>query len=493
MDNKEVCNNDTSSNTENLTNNTKKEANMPDNKNKLFILDTNVLIVDPSCIYKFEGHDIGIPMMVLEELDHIKSGDRSISRDARVAVRNIAGLVAEGDFKKGVPTTGGGTLKVLLDAVDNDLDNSVNDNVIINTALYSQHYHIKEYKEIVLVTNDINMRVKANAAGVIHVQDYKSDKVVEDSDYLTKGWFRLQEGWLANIPIEEIESKSCGGVVIPIKYFPEGITIYDAINTWLFEEDTDFVAMVYEVYEHQEDLSQSKLGILVKSKKTMMKRSCVGIKPRSVQQAIVFDAILAREVDVVVIAAPAGSGKTLCAVAGATEMIKGKKKGYRYNELIFTKTSDSQFAEIGFLPGSEVEKLTPWAGAVYDNMEVIWRESKREELHPLAAIESEEGFVKLKALNFMRGRSLNNRILLVDEAQNLNSCQLKTILSRAGEDCKVILMGNLAQIDNDYLTANNSGLTYICDKFSRWEHATVVQLESIERSRLAAFVEENFS
>lgn len=462
-------------------------------KNKLFILDTNVLIVDPSCIFKFDKNDVGIPMTVLEELDNIKSGERTISRDARVAVRNIAGLVEDGDFQKGVEIPDGGNLFVITDKVSNDLDESVNDNQIINHALHMQENNLATnyWSEVVLVTNDINMRVKSNAAGVENVQSYQSDQVVDDVKFLNKGWERVAEGWLESLPIEELEYKSCGGVVIPIKYFPESITLDNAINTWVFD-DEDFVAMINEVYEHETDLSLSKLGIVVKSRKGMMKRSCVGIKPRSIQQAIAIDSLLDRDLDVVILFGQAGSGKSLVTIAGAAEMCVGKKKGYRYNEVVYTKTPDSQFKEEGFLPGGIFEKLAPNAGPLFDNLEVIARESKRKELHPLAAANPEEGFIQLKSFNHMRGRSLNNRVFVIDECQNLNTSQMKTLLSRAGEDCKVILMGNLSQIDNDFLSANNSGLTYICEKFQTWERASIVHLESIERSPLAEFVEENF-
>ena len=460
---------------------------------KLFVLDTNVLIVDPSCIFKFGLHDVGIPMTVLEELDNIKSGERTISRDARVAVRNIAALVEGGDFQKGVDIPDGGKLFVLLDKVENDLDPSVNDNQIINHTLYIQKINktTQQWKEVLLITNDINMRVKSNAAGVDVVQEYKSDQVIDDTKYLTKGWVRVDVGWIDKIPEDDIDRMSCGEVIFPLHYLPEEVTVDTAVNTWIFD-DGDFVARIDAVDLNEEHPELSQVGLTIKDYKGMMGRSCVGILPRSIQQAIALDAITDRELDVVIMFGGAGSGKSLCGIAGASEMIVGKKRGYRYDELIFTKTSESQFDPIGFMPGTESDKLTPWSGAVYDNLEVIARESKRKDLHPLVSIDSDEGFVTLKSLTFMRGRSLNNRVLIVDEAQDLTPPQLKTILSRAGEHCKVILMGNLAQIDNQYISANNSGLTYICDKFSRWERAAIVYLESIERSPLAEFVENNF-
>ena len=464
-----------------------------ESKSKLFILDTNVLIVDPSSIYKFDQHDVGIPLTVLEELDNIKSGERTIARDARAAVRNIASLLDNGDFQKGVPIPEGGLILVVTDKVANELDEKVNDNLIINNALYAQETNkeTKQWDDVVLITNDINMRIKSKAAGVENVQAYKSDQVIDDTRYLTKGWVKVQEGWIDSIPEEEIDRFSCGEIIFPLHYLPEDIKAETATNTWLFD-DEDFVARIDGVDLNEEYPELSKVGLTIKDYKSMMTRSCVGVSPRSIQQAIAIDAILDRELDIVITFGPAGSGKSLVSIAGASEMVVGKSRGYRFDEIIYTKTTESQFKEIGFCPGSEHDKTAVHSGAVYDNMEVIARASKRKELHPLASIDSADGFIKLKSLTFMRGRSLNHRILLVDEAQDLTPPQLKTILSRAGEYCKVILMGNLSQIDSNDISPNNSGLTYICDKFSKWDRASIVYLESIERSPLAEFVEENF-
>lgn len=457
--------------------------------NRAYVLDTNVLIADPHAIYKFEEHDVLIPMTVLEELDNIKSSSRDISRDARVAIRTIEGLIEQGCFEKGVSIgEGQGSLKVVT-ALDNarDLDLSVNDNKIIATAMAVESS--TKYTETILVSNDINMRVKSSACGM-NSQPFKSEEVIDDVRFLTKGYTYVERDWYTTLQASpECKGKSCGSLEVPAYLMPEGTNPNTCINTWIINEEDDIVAKVIDVTE---DINSNLVYTLsFKNAGQLMSRRVAGIKGRTLPQAIALDMMMDRDLDVVIAFGDAGSGKTLLAVAAACGMIKGKKN-YPQEELIFGKSEDHQFKDIGFLPGNEHEKMAPWAGAIYDNLEVVARDSKDYEFHPDMSIEGDNAFIKLKSLNFMRGRSLNNRVVIIDEGQNLNPSQMKTLLTRAGSDCKVIILGNLAQIDNAYLSANNSGLTYITEKFSRWHRAGIVHLESIERSELAAFVTENF-
>jgi PhoH-like ATPase len=369
-----------------------------------------------------------------------------------------------------------------------------NDDVIINTALYAQST-MSDY-EITLVTNDLCMRLKAKGAGVINVQEYRSDIVIQDPDLLPKGFMPLPNGWFANLDDEQVISKSCGRTLIArdvIDNFAKNDRF--AINDWLINDNENVFAQLKDLVDVD---GEEYYDFTFKDRNSFWKRKVVGIEPKDTEQAIALDALLDPEIDIVVINGAAGSGKTLLAMAAASEMITGKR-GYRHSEVIVSRSMDSQFAEIGFLPGSETEKTKPWLAGVVDNMEVISRASNNINLHPNQSIISGDAneddataFIRVSALNFMRGRSISRKIFVIDEVQNLTSSQIKTILSRAGEDCKVVIMGSLAQIDSTIVSPRTSALTYATDKLHGVPFAKVITLSHIHRSRLAEFIEHNF-
>lgn len=483
---------------------------------KMYILDTNVLLSNHLAPLSFGEHAVVVPLTVLEELDDIKMRKGDISRDARAAIRTLEEIIGETEenVQTGIKMGASGAHDCHEDAtliisgtppVIGELGNDIADNIIINTAIqFQEKYELesslvwqgKEVKgvEVVLVSNDINLRLKAKGAGVKSTQQFKNDIVIDDIDLLPPGHYHAPKGWMESLSgVDRVAFKSCGETLLPAEALPfEYPSAKLLASSWVHNEEEGWAAEIVDISDVTDDNGTfTQVTLRFVNIEQLKKRRCSGIQPQNLQQAIAINAILDRDKSLVILFGAAGSGKTLLAMAGAVEMVKGKSS-YRMEEVIFSKTSDSQFEEMGFLPGDEHQKLAPWAGAVYDNMEVLARVSKNNELWPRASLEGDKAFIKLKALNFMRGRSINHRVLVIDEAQNLNAKQMRTILSRAGEHCKVILLGNLKQIDNDYLSENSSGLTYVCQKFAAWPQASIVHLQGVKRSALAAFVEDNF-
>lgn len=463
--------------------------------NKIFVIDTNVLLSDPQAIMKFDEHTVVIPLTVLEELDNQKSSARDIARDARAAIRQLDEVIKDLDpITDGVTLPTGGKLFV---AKNIDTENTEGtfftptcpDDHIINVALNLQY----KGGEVVLVSNDVCMRLKAKGIGVAEAQEFRSDIVVEDPELLPRGHLEVPDGWYHSLPIGRITAKSCGEVHIPEDIITELIEEGApglAINDWLINEDDKIAARLVDV-----DEDENNLIFIFENFDSMMSRKAAGIAPRNIRQAIALQALLDQDTDIVIMDAKAGSGKTLLAMAAACEMVKGKK-GYRMDKVIYTRSNDSEFSEIGFLKGGEYQKMAPWLQAAVDNLEIISRESKKKDYEPKNAIDTEENsdtaFIQFKNLGFMRGRSINHKVLIIDEFQNLTASQAKTIITRAGQYCKVIILGNLGQIDNDYVSPRSSGLTYTTEKFHGVPFAKVMRLEGVQRSRVAEFAEENF-
>ncbi|AGG58175.1 PhoH family protein [Vibrio phage henriette 12B8] len=459
---------------------------------KCFILDTNVMLNDPTAPFKFGAHHIVIPMAVLEELDNIKMRKNDLSYDARQAIRTINDIVGDKD-PVGVPFDDGAHLIIFPDMPDaaiNEMNVTMkpdsNDNKIIISALVSQAVNekTKEFDEVVLVSNDLNMRLKAKGSGLMHAQEYRNDVVVEDTTKLPTGFIKVSDEWLESIPTDKISRKSCGNTVIASDYMPEdGL----AINDWLIPEDESWAAVITDF-----DNETGEVLLNWRNPKTMMSRRIAGINPSSVYQAATYDALMSPDIDIVIIDGAAGSGKTLAALAAATECVKGKKSGNTYDNILYTRANVTDQDDVGFLPGDEMQKMSPWLGAAFDNMKVISRASKNEGYAPENSItDVEKAFIELKAMMFFRGRSISHSWLIIDEAQNITSKQVKTMVSRAGENCKVVIMGNNAQIDNKTLSPRSSGLTYAMNKFHGQDFAQVIKLQGVVRSRLAAFAESD--
>ena len=457
---------------------------------KLFVLDTNVLMHDPMCLFRFEEHDIFLPMIVLEELDGHKKGMSEVARNARQTSRTLDALAgAQGaDIAKGLSldTTGHtearGCLMFQTKPLDYTLPMSLPQGKADNQILGVVEALRKEQapREVVLVSKDINMRVKARALGLL-TDDYQNDKTLEDGDLLYPGSLALPTDFWTH-QSKTLESWQQG---IHTFYRITGPIVPSLlINQFVYFEapgEPTLYARVTEI--------RAKTAVLKTLKDfNHLKNAVWGVTARNREQNFALNLLMDPEVDFVTLAGNAGTGKTLMALAsGLTQVLDDR----RYTEIIMTRATVSVGEDIGFLPGTEEEKMGPWMGALDDNLEVLGKtESGSGEWGRAATNELIRSRIKVKSMNFMRGRTFLNKYVIIDEAQNLTPKQMKTLITRAGPGTKIICMGNLAQIDTPYLTEGSSGLTYAVDRFKGWPHGGHITLARGERSRLADFASE---
>ena len=462
----------------------------PTGPTKLFVLDTNVLMHDPMCLFRFEEHDIFLPMIVLEELDGHKKGMTEVARNARQTSRTLDALAgAQGaDIGTGLKldTTGhreaGGKLffqtQTLASTLPLSLPQGKADNQILGVvqALRDQ----MTPREVVLVSKDINMRVKARALGLA-TDDYQNDKTLDDGDLLYSGVMALPTDFWSKHG-KTVESWQSGHHTF---YRISGPVVPNLlINQFVYFEapgEPSLYARVTEI--------RGKTAVL----KTLkdyghLKNAVWGVTTRNREQSFAMNLLMDPEIDFVTLTGTAGTGKTLMALAsGLTQVLDDR----RYTEIIMTRATVSVGEDIGFLPGTEEEKMGPWMGALDDNLEVLGKtDTGAGEWGRAATNELIRSRIKIKSMNFMRGRTFLNKYVIIDEAQNLTPKQMKTLITRAGPGTKIICMGNLAQIDTPYLTEGSSGLTFAVDKFKGWPHSGHITLARGERSRLADFASE---
>ena len=461
---------------------------MPKNNlTKLFVLDTNVLLHDPSCLFRFEEHDIYLPMITLEELDNNKKGLSEVARNARQTSRYLEEIMGNKmvDLHKGCSLNSAanphvsGRLFLQTDPIEFDLPmlaGSIADNQILSIVLDLKKKNAK--REVILVSKDINIRIKGRALGIV-VQDYFNDKVMDDTELLYSGITELPEEFWENHS-KSMESWQEEGRLF---YKLTGPLCKDfLINEFVFYDfDKPFHAIVNKV-EGQTAILQ------IVQDYTLAKFNVWGINARNKEQNFALNLLLDPEVDFVTLLGQAGTGKTLLTLAAALEQVLDKKI---YSEIIMTRVTISVGEDIGFLPGTEEEKMTPWMGALEDNLDVLNKSDNTAGDWGRAATQDLiRSRIKIKSLNFMRGRTFLNKFLIIDEAQNLTSKQMKTLITRAGPGTKVVCLGNIAQIDTPYLTEGSSGLTYVVDRFKGWDHNGHVTLMRGERSRLADYAAE---
>ena len=468
---------------------------MTNEQKRLFILDTNVLMHDPMALFNFEEHDVFIPMTVLEELDAGKKGMSEVSRNVRETNRLIDQIINNANFneiKLGLPLerihpgkkighVHLGKLyfetEPLLVELPISLPSHKADNHILQTGLaLKEHY---PDRNVTLVTKDINMRIKSSAVG-LHSEDYYNDQVLEDADLLYTGWETL--------PAHFFEDNGKN-----MKSWQEGSRTFYELDvdqecTWypneclVSENDAGFKAIVRSVgngkatLEYLADYGTGSNGVW-------------GIETRNPEQNMAMNFLMDPDIDFVSLLGIAGTGKTLLALAAGLEQTLDLNL---YNEIIMTRATIPIGEDIGFLPGTEEEKMTPWMGALMDNLEVLTgaesTNSQEWEKESTQFLLSKR--IKVKSLNFMRGRTFQNKFIILDEAQNLTPKQMKTLITRAGEGTKIICIGNIGQIDSPYLSETTSGLTYVVDRFKDWEHGAHITLQQGERSRLALFASD---
>lgn len=450
-----------------------------------YVLDTNVLIHDPNAVLNFEEHQVVIPMTVLEELDKLKSGKQAIAADCRQAIRLIDQLLGDAtpkEIEAGVPIYREalnrhlGTISILMNpdraVVPPHLPDNINDNKIINALANLQSLH-KE-RQIILVSKDINMRLKARACGV-EAQDYHTDQLVDDIDLLPTGYLEYEGSFWDTIDkVETIQREGITEHVLQRTERLQQLTLNDFVL-----DQQGFVGKVVEVEPNRiilEDLRQEYL----------MNQQAWGLMPRDIYQAMALHLLLDPDIHLVNLTGAAGSGKTILALAAAIEMTVASR---RYKRIIATRSTQGLDEDIGFLPGTEAEKMEPWLGAIVDNLEALHEDD--ENTHSSVQYILQKVPLQFKSLNYIRGRSFQHSLILIDECQNLTPHQIKTIITRAGNGSKVICLGNLAQIDTPYLSAPSSGLTYLTERFRGFRHGGHVHLRGVPRSVLAEFAEAN--
>ncbi|KVD36325.1 phosphate starvation-inducible protein PhoH [Burkholderia ubonensis] len=459
---------------------------------KLFVLDTNVLMHDPSSLFRFEEHDVYLPMMTLEELDNHKKGMSEVARNARQVSRTLDALVADaGPITNGIPLARLGSREALgrlyfqttltnIPPVEG-LPQGKADNQILGVVRALQRD--RPDRQVVLVSKDINMRIKAHALG-LPAEDYFNDQVLEDKDLLYTGVRELpQDFWTRHAKGMESWQDTKTGTTY---YRVTGPLVTSMlVNEFVYLEpqngEPTFHALVREL--------NGKTALLQTLRDySHHKNNVWGITARNREQNFALNLLMNPEIDFVTLLGQAGTGKTLVALAAGLAQVLDDK---RYNEIIVTRATVPVGEDIGFLPGTEEEKMQPWMGAFDDNLEVLQKtDDAAGEWGRAATQELIRSRLKVKSMNFMRGRTFVDKYLIIDEAQNLTPKQMKTLVTRAGPGTKIVCLGNIAQIDTPYLTEGSSGLTYVVDRFKGWGHSGHVTLARGERSRLADYASD---
>ena len=459
---------------------------------RIYALDTNVLMHDPTALYKFEEHDVFLPMTVLEELDANKKGMSESSRNARQVSRfinelveaNGSGEVATGlrlQRPKGLQLRGADKIGKLLFQTritehGNRFGKIMPDNQILAAILDLREEHSD--REVVLVSKDINLRIKAHIAG-LPAEDYENDRALDDFSLLYTGAAELPADFWERHDADLRSWTERGRTFYQINCRPDEEW---HPNQFLYLPGEE--ALEFRVRE----VNEAHAVLQVVDDFTGSNHPIWGISARNREQNFALNALLDPDIDFVTLLGTAGTGKTLLTLAAGLAQTMDQS---RYREIIMTRATVSVGEDIGFLPGTEEEKMTPWMGALTDNLEVLtqsppeggnWARAATNDL--LASR------IKIRAMNFMRGRTFLNRYVIIDEAQNLSPKQMKTLLTRAGPGTKMVCLGNVEQIDTPYLTETTSGLTYAVDRFKQWPHSAHITLRRGERSRLADFASE---
>ena len=457
---------------------------------KLFVLDTNVLLHDPTSLFRFEEHDVYLPMITLEELDNHKKGMTEVARNARQVSRDLDGLATEGslDPVAGIPLSktghreAGGKLffqTQFLDAkAPSGLPQGKADNQILAVVQALREQHAP--RDVVLVSKDINMRVKARALG-LPAEDYFNDKTLDDGDLLYTGVLALPPDFWDKHG-KTMESWNQGGHTFYRIVGPLVPSLL--INQFVYLETPGAAPLYARVTE-----ITGKSAVLKTLRDfTHAKNAVWGITARNREQNFALNLLMDPEVDFLTLTGTAGTGKTLATLACGLAQVMDER---RYSEIIVTRVTVPVGEDIGFLPGTEEEKMSPWMGALDDNLEVLSKgDGGAGEWGRAATQDLVRSKIKVKSLNFMRGRTFLNKFVIIDEAQNLTPKQMKTLITRAGPGTKIVCLGNLAQIDTPYLTEGSSGLTYAVDRFKGWPHGGHITLARGERSRLADFASD---
>ncbi|WP_028918554.1 PhoH family protein [Pseudoxanthomonas suwonensis] len=459
---------------------------------RIYVLDTNVLMHDPTALFKFEEHDIYLPMQVIEELDNAKKGTSEASRNARQVSRFLNELVEASGLERmadGIPLQqpqgvqlrghqSGGVLRFQTDHFEagKSFGAVIPDNAILGAILALKEQSPPEIP-VVFVSKDINLRIKAAIAGIVS-EDYENDRALDDFSLLFTGATELPEDFWKR---HSADLRS---------WSDRGRTSYEVV----LAEDEDWHPNQF-LYLPGEDEVELRVTRVEDGKATLSlvddfrggQHAVWGITARNREQNFALNALMDPDIDFVTLLGTAGTGKTLLALAAGLAQTMDQQ---RYREIIMTRATVSVGEDIGFLPGTEEEKMTPWMGALTDNLEVLTHNQEGGAWGRAATNDLLASRIKIRSMNFMRGRTFLSRYLILDEAQNLTPKQMKTLITRAGPGTKIVCLGNVEQIDTPYLTETTSGLTYAVDRFKDWPHSAHITLRRGERSRLADFASE---
>lgn len=458
---------------------------------RIYVLDTNVLMHDPTALFKFEEHDVYLPMQVMEELDNGKKGTSESSRNARQVSRFLNELIEAsgiGGIAKGVPLVlpqglqlrGARSAGHLYFQTSHFEAGKSFGAVIPDNAILGAILALKEQTPdvpVVFVSKDINLRIKASIAGIVS-EDYENDRALDDFSLLYTGATPLPEDFWQR---HGTDLKS---------WTDKGRTYYEISRGG--DEDWYPNQFTFLPGDEQSELKVAKVEgdrvtLRIVDDFRHAQHSVWGITARNREQNFALNALMDPDIDFVTLLGTAGTGKTLLALAAGLAQTMDQQ---RYREIIMTRATVSVGEDIGFLPGTEEEKMTPWMGALTDNLEVLTHNQDGGAWGRAATNDLLASRIKIRSMNFMRGRTFLSRYLILDEAQNLTPKQMKTLVTRAGPGTKIVCLGNVEQIDTPYLTETTSGLTYAVDRFKTWMHSAHVTLRRGERSRLADYASE---
>jgi PhoH-like ATPase len=427
---------------------------------KNYVLDTNVILHDPNSLLNFKNNCVLIPIEVIEEIDRFKRESSELGQNARTFSRTLDSLRAEGHLNKGVKLANGGKLRVIFRETNGNghsmFGNTTVDNRIVALALEIQKADPKV--ATILVSKDINLRIKADALG-LEAEDYETDRV-----YLTDLYTGMIEQTISAEKMAKFRTE--GELELPnkSKYFPnEFCTLTEEINT-----KRTALAKV--------DPTGKKLIPILDCREGVW-----GIKPRNKEQHFAFDALLDDKVKLVTLIGKAGTGKTLMAMAAG---LKRTVLDREFRRLVVARPTISMGKELGFLPGSLDEKLAPWMQPIHDALEMLSDLNMGHE-HRRSNDLMRSGSIVVEALSYIRGRSIANQFMVIDEAQNLTPLEVKTIITRVGHGTKIIFTGDPWQIDNPYVDSSSNGFNYIVSKFREHSIAAHIELQKGERSELA--------
>jgi len=461
-------------------------TNASTTEKRLYVLDTNVLMHDPMALFRFKEQDVFLPMVVLEELDAAKKGLSEVARNVRQVSRLLDDMIAHQSpesISAGLPLkhpaaavdqpAGRLCLQTGELKVESPLHNGhAPDNRILEAALALGERHRDTH--VVLVSKDINLRIRAAILGV-SAEDYQNDRALDDVSLLYTGLRELEADFWERL--ENLESWSERGRTFYRMPRMEGMHP----NQCLFTGDENGIeALVREV-------TPESATVQIADDFRGHARSVWGISARNREQNFALNLLLDPEIDFVTLLGTAGTGKTLLSLAAGLAQTLDQ---HRFVEIIMTRVTVPVGEDIGFLPGTEEEKMTPWMGALEDNLEVLTQTDEGGDWGRAATKDLLASRIRIRSLNFMRGRTFLNRYVIIDEAQNLTPKQMKTLLTRAGPGTKMVCLGNVEQIDTPYLTETSSGLTFAVDRFKNWQHSGHVTLRRGERSRLADYASE---